>query len=92
MRQRLVALAAAATLAATAAAPAFADSSSTSSVPTSSSLFHCNASATLTENGKQVYSVTRSFTTTANLTGSYNRSYTFNSVTYTVAANVSCSR
>ena len=53
---------------------------------------HPRGKASLYENGKLVYSVKRSFTTTANLTGSYSRTYTFNGVTYIVAANVSCSR
>ena len=88
MRQRLVACAAAATLAATAAAPAFADSDSNGL--TASSAFTCKATASLTQNGKNVYTTTRSFISGSDVSGSYTRSYTFNGVTYTVSASVSC--
>jgi hypothetical protein len=90
MRQRLVALAAAATLAATAAAPAFADSSPAATAPTS--LFHCSATATLTQNGRVLYSVSRTFNSANDLTRTINQTYTLNGKTFTISATISCAK
>lgn len=94
MRQRLVALAAAATLAATAAAPAFADGPAAPAFAggLTSSAFACKANASLTENGNPVYNVSRAFVSTRDLSGSYSTTYAFNGITYVVSASVSCTK
>src|SRR5438270_10963130 len=95
MRNRLLSVAAAATLVLTAAAPAFAADSTVASAPKA---YTCLASATVTATSggatTTVYSKTTNFSSVANLStnGTITRTYTINGVTYVATASVTCTR
>ena len=95
MRNRLLSVAAAATLVLTAAAPAFAADSTVASAPKA---YTCLASATVTATSggatTTVYSKTTNFSSVANLStnGTITRTYTINGVTYVATASVTCTQ
>jgi hypothetical protein len=95
MRNRLLCIGAAATLALTAAAPVFAADSTVASAPKA---YTCLASATVTATSggvtTTVYSKTTDFSSFTNLStnGTITRTYTINGVTYVATASVTCTR
>jgi hypothetical protein len=95
VRNRLLSIAAAATLALTAAVPAFAADSTVASAPKA---YTCLATATLTATSGDatttVYSNTAKFSSVTNLStnGTITRTYTINGVTYVATASVTCTR
>ena len=89
MRQRIAALAAAATLVLAGTAPAFADSEYPSSIVTSSS-FTCTATVTVSEGTTVLYSAQSTYKSPVKVNNTYTRTYTLNGETYTVTASVTC--
>lgn len=92
MRQRIAALTAAATLVLAGTAPAFADSEDAIPAPSTTSLFTCTATATVSKGSKVLYNAASSFTSPVDVSNGYTRTYTINGVTYTVTANVTCTK
>jgi hypothetical protein len=81
MRHRMAALAATGILFLTAAAPAYA-----------AGPYSCTATATLTEDGTQIYSATDTYTSPYDLSTSYTKTFTYNGGTYTYTLVVKCTR